>query len=59
LIFHLKADTITGVIYFRFEPANPEEPAELLLRLLDTPDITLHKYFTVVERRHIRQRTLP
>lgn len=59
LIFHFRAETITGVVYFRLEPANPEEPAELLLRLLDTPDIVLNKRFTVVERRQIRQRALP
>ena len=59
LIFHLKAKTSIGVVYFRLEPANPEEPAELLLRFLDTSAIALHKKFTVIERRQVRQRALP
>jgi len=59
LIFHFRMDTITDVVYFCLEPANPEEPAELLLRLLDTPDIALNKRFTVAEHRQIRQRALP
>lgn len=59
LIFRFKADTTTGIVYFRLEPANPEEPAELLLQWLDTPGITLDKRFSVIERRQIRQRELP
>lgn len=59
LIFHFPTEVNTGVVYFRFEPAAPEEPAEVLLRLLDTTEIVLHKHFTVVERRQIRQRALP
>ncbi len=59
LIFRFKAKTNIGVVYFRFEPASPEEPARLLLQILNSPNMVLHKYFTIVERGYIRQRPLP
>ncbi len=59
LIFHFQAKGRAGVIFFRIKPADPEEPAEMLLHLLDTANITFEHQFTVVERRRIRQRSLP
>jgi len=47
-----------GVVYFRFEPEYPEEPAERLLKILDLGEIELLDKFTVVERDRIRQRKI-
>jgi predicted nuclease of predicted toxin-antitoxin system len=47
-----------GVVYFRFEPEYPEEPAEQLLKILDLGEIELLNKFTVVERDRIRQRKI-
>lgn len=48
-----------GIVYFRFAPRFPTEPAELLLSLLGVPDLELEGYLTVAERERIRQRPLP
>ena len=48
-----------GVIYLRFVPTSPEEPAEYLLSLLEQPEISIFKVFTVAERDRVRQRPLP
>jgi predicted nuclease of predicted toxin-antitoxin system len=58
LIYRLKLPCQYGVVYFRFAPLTPEEPAEYLLNLLNIKDLSLKK-FTVVERSQIRQRPLP
>jgi predicted nuclease of predicted toxin-antitoxin system len=47
-----------GVVYFRFKPEYPEEPAEWLLKILDLGEIELLDKFTVVERDRIRQRKI-
>ena len=57
LIYRRRLSVPAGVVYFRYDPLSPEEPAEHLLRLLEAIDL-LHKY-TVVERDRIRQRPLP
>ncbi len=48
-----------GVIYLRYQPITPEEPAENLLRLLNIEGLSLERRFTVVERNQVRQRPLP
>ncbi len=48
-----------GVIYFRFDPSPPEEPANYLLDLLDQPEWSVTGKLTVVERDRVRQRPLP
>lgn len=48
-----------GVVYLRFVPASPQEPAEYLLTLLQRTDISISDSFTVAERDRIRQRPLP
>lgn len=58
LIYHYKAFGPAGVIYFRFDPANPEEPAIILLKILTEKEIVVMEKFTVVERNGIRQRHL-
>jgi hypothetical protein len=47
-----------GLVYFRFDPSPPEEPADYLLYLLEHPDNPVIDYLTVVERDRVRQRPL-
>ncbi len=48
-----------GIVYFRFAPSSPEEPAEYLLTLLERPGLSLLGMLTVAERDRVRQRPLP
>ena len=48
-----------GIVYFRFDPSPPEEPADYLLALLEQPGFSVVGKFTVVERDRVRQRPLP
>lgn len=59
LIYRLRLPVPTGVVYFRFDPMTPEEPAEHLLKLLIMDGLSLEGKFTVVERGRVRQRLLP
>lgn len=59
LIFHRGLPIPAGVIYLRFDPASPEEPAEVILLSLLVSELTFEGQFTVVQRDHIRQRALP
>ena len=59
LIYRLKLPSPTGVIYLRFRPHTPEEPATLLLNLLEIEGLQFEERFTVLERDQIRQRPLP
>jgi len=56
LIYRYKAFIPAGVIYFRFNPSTPEEPAEILLNILEKGKGPIVGRFTVVERGRIRQR---
>lgn len=59
LIYRHRVAIPAGVVYFRFTPAYPREPAEHLLRMLNLCHIALEGYFTVLARGWIRQRPLP
>ncbi len=59
LIYRLRLRSPRGVIYLRFRPHTPEEPASILLNLLKTEGLEFEQWFTVVERDRIRQRPLP
>jgi hypothetical protein len=59
LIYPLRLRSPRGVIYLRFRPHTPEEPASILLNLLQTEGLQFEERFTVVERDRIRQRPLP
>ncbi len=59
LIFRQGLPTPKGVLYFRFSPNTPEEPATLLLRLLADKGMIIEGMFTVVDRIGYRQRALP
>ena len=48
-----------GVVYFRFVPSSPEEPAEYLLSFLEQFGSSLLGMLTVAERERVRQRPLP
>jgi predicted nuclease of predicted toxin-antitoxin system len=58
LIYRHHAPAPAGIIYFRFQPITPDEPAVQLLDLLVSVE-TLEGMFTVVERSQVRQRPLP
>ena len=58
LIFRPKLPVPPGVVYFRFDPLTPEQPADYLLRLLATSELSLEGRFTVVEIGQVRQRML-
>ena len=47
-----------GVVYFRFAPATPSEPAEILNSIMASSDLSVIGKFTIVERGRIRQRSL-
>ncbi len=58
LIYRHKSFIPSGLVYFRFTPHTPEEPAEILLNILEKGKASLSGKFTVVERGRIRQKTL-
>jgi len=58
LIFRHGSVIPSGVIYFRFNPSSPEEPARILLNILKEGKIPIVGKFTVVERDRVRQRVL-
>jgi len=58
LIFKRGLPAPTGLVYFRFAPVTPIEPAEYLLRLLHIEELKLEEKFTTVRRDQIRQRPL-
>ena len=58
LMFKRGQPTPPGVIYFRFNPDSPDEPA-LLLRQVLAVTIELMGQFTVLDRQRLRQRPLP
>ncbi len=59
LIYRLRLRSPRGVIYLRFHPHTPEEPASILLNLLQIEGLQFEERFTVVDRDRIRQRPLP
>ena len=58
LIYRHQALPPAGVVYFRFAPATPSEPAEILLNAMDKAGLSVIGKFTIVERIRIRQRSL-
>ncbi|MCZ7673573.1 MAG: DUF5615 family PIN-like protein [Chloroflexi bacterium] len=51
LLFKHKLPKPAGVIFLRFVPLTPEEPAAYILELLANPNIQLEGKFTVAARR--------
>lgn len=58
LIYRHQALPPAGVVYFRFAPATPSEPAEILLNVMHKADLSVIGKFTIVERGRVRQRSL-
>ncbi len=58
LLFRHRLGHPRGVIYFRYDPATPEEPGQHLLQLIAIPNLQLTAKFTVIDRERIRQRAL-
>lgn len=58
LIYKHRSITPVGVVYFRFSPSTPEEPAKILIDILEEGKIQLLGKFTVIERGRVRQKTL-
>jgi predicted nuclease of predicted toxin-antitoxin system len=56
LIYRLGLSPSSGVIYLRYQPRSPIEPAEQLLILLQTEGLQFEGKFTVIEREQMRQR---
>jgi predicted nuclease of predicted toxin-antitoxin system len=59
LIYRYKSVIPAGIVFFRFDPYSPAEPAEILLKILRKNEAALPGKLTVVERDRIRQRLLP
>lgn len=59
LIYRQSIPAPPGIVYFRFNPATPLEPANILLELLSMEKVSLLGRSTVVERKRVRQRLLP
>jgi predicted nuclease of predicted toxin-antitoxin system len=58
LIYRHRTFFAEGVVYFRFDPSTPEEPAKILLKALEEGKVLLLGKFTIIERGRIRQRAL-
>jgi predicted nuclease of predicted toxin-antitoxin system len=58
LIYRYNLPVPYGLLYFRFDPDTPEEPAIILLNILHENHLPLISMFTTVERDRIRQRPL-
>lgn len=48
LIYRLRMPSPVGVIYFRYQPLTPEEPAQHLLYLLNVESLSFEGRFTVL-----------
>lgn len=58
LIYKYKEIPPAGIICFRFIPNSAEEPAEVLLNIIESKQISLIGKYTVIEKDKIRQRNL-
>lgn len=58
LIYRFQALLPAGVVYFRFAPATPFEPAEILINAMERTGLSIMGKFTIVERGRVRQRSL-
>lgn len=58
LIFKYPRLIPEGLVFFRFDPSTPDQPAVILINLVKEKDIHLLKHFTVIEEDRVRQRAL-
>jgi len=59
LLFERSLEVPPGVILIRDLPARLADAVQLIVSLLERPDLTFDGHFTVVSRERIRQRPLP
>lgn len=57
LVFHQRLPPPAGVLYMRFEPESPTEPAAFIARLRQD-GVELEGRFTMINRNGIRQRPI-
>jgi predicted nuclease of predicted toxin-antitoxin system len=57
LIFNHHFPAPLGIVFFRFDLLNSDEPGHLVLKLIS--EIKIEGYITVVSRSNLRQRELP
>ena len=58
LIYRHQALPPAGVVYFRFAPATPSEPADILINIMKRGFLSLSGKFTIIEKGRVRQRSL-
>lgn len=58
LIYRLQLLPPAGIVYLRFSPLTPEEPAEYVLGLVKIENLDFAGKFTVADRQKVRQRLL-
>lgn len=58
LLYRHRLSSPGGIVYLRFAPLTPEEPAHYILRLLQVENLDFTGKFTVADRQRVRQRPL-
>ena len=58
LVFKLDLKPKAGIVYFRWEGFQPEDPGNFVLDLLSKGIVELTEYFTVIGKENIRQRII-
>jgi predicted nuclease of predicted toxin-antitoxin system len=59
LIYRRNLPSPQGLVYLRFVPVTPQEPAEVVSALLQIEGLDLESRYTIVDRQRVRQRPLP
>jgi predicted nuclease of predicted toxin-antitoxin system len=59
LVFQTSTAAEPGIVLFRLVPVDPQEPASVLLALIEHADIRFAGRITVIGRDSVRQRMLP
>ena len=57
LIYQLNLPKPGGILYFRMQPATPDEPARLIFDFLHQ-NLPIEGFFTTISRNRIRQRPI-
>jgi predicted nuclease of predicted toxin-antitoxin system len=58
LVFLHRQPAPAGIIYLRFVPGFPSEPADFVARVISNQKITVERHFVVVNRSTVRMRPL-
>ena len=57
-IYHKGYEIKTGVVLLRFNPANPFKPANVVVEIYKSGNITFNGFLTVIKDDYIRQKPL-